>query len=327
MRPLATWAVVGALAVLGLFAVRDALTGDDAPASDQSAPQQFDRPRLRPVAPAPARPPRIVSRERLAGELRALGARGVLYLTNAKCRRFILRLPELVWTTPEGLPGPDCTTAPRQVVDQRFGVVATQVAADIIEARSGDWRLRFQGNDPTFTPEGTLTFLRAGRLFGWSVRCPAGESTTIFQGIQALERCPRSVPGAPNRLHEVVWLNVRDYAAVAGQEYAPTLLVVRNGRTHTLFQALGARMGALEASPGGRYVAVRIDENLVTFDTQSGDPALLPPGADGPLRAIAWTEDDRYGVIASRYSLHVYRASTPQNAITLPLSAVDVDWR
>ncbi len=33
MRPLGTWVVIGALALIGLFAARDALRGDEAPAS------------------------------------------------------------------------------------------------------------------------------------------------------------------------------------------------------------------------------------------------------------------------------------------------------
>jgi hypothetical protein len=318
MRPLGTWLIVGALALIGLFAVGDALRSDDAPAS--SAASTLETPDQAP--PVQAR--RIANRDRLTIELQALGARGVLYLTDANCRRFLVRLPSLVWT-PQGLPGAVCPD--RTLVDERFGLEASQVGADIIEVRAEDWRLRFEGTAPAFRPEGRLTFIRGGRLFEWSVRCPPAAERVVFRGLRTLVRCPRLVRGAPDRLREVVWLDDRDFAAVTGEEYAPTLVVVRNGSARSVFQALGARMGALESSPGGRFVAVRVDGSLAVFDTRRGRPVPLPPGADGPLMAIAWSEDDRYAVVASERALHVYSPSKPFQGVTIPVAAVDVEWR
>jgi hypothetical protein len=317
MRPIGTWLVVGALALIGLFAAGDALRSDDAPAS---APTTTSTQPVRQPQP----PVRIVSRDRLAAELRALGARGVLYLTDASCRRILLRLPSLE-QSPGGLPGPVCPN--RTVVDERFGLEASQVDADIIEVRAEDWSLRFEGTAPAFRPEGRLTFIRAGRLFEWTVRCPPATERVVFRGFHDLVRCPRLVPGAPDDLREVAWLNGRDFAAVTGREYAPTLVVVRNGRVRSVFQALGARMGALEPSPGGRFVAVRIEGDLALFDTRRRRPVPLPPGADGPLLAIAWSEDDRYAAVASQRALHVYSPSKPFQGVTIPVDAVDVDWR
>jgi hypothetical protein len=320
MRSLATWLIVGVLALIGLFAAADALRSGEAPAS---APATTTGPAKPNPQPQP-RTPRIVSRDRLSGELRALGVTGVLYLTDANCRRSILRLPSLEWTA-QGLPGPVCPHA--TVVDERFGLEASQVGAEVIEVRSEDWSLRFEGTAPAFRPEGRLTFIRAGRLFEWTVRCPPAAERVVFRGFHELVRCPRLVPGTPDRLREVSWLNAHDFAAVTGQEYAPTLVVDRNGHARSVFQALGARMGALEASPGGRFVAVRIDGNLALFDTLRREPVLLPPGADGPLNAIAWSEDDRYAVVASPSALHVYSPSKPFQGVTIPVAAVDVDWR
>jgi hypothetical protein len=318
MRPLVTWLIVGALALIGLFAAGDTLRGDDAPAS--APPPTLSKPSRQPQPQTP----RIVSRDRLSAELHALGATGVLYLTDASCRRSILRLPSLGWTA-QGLPGPVCPD--RTVVDERFGLEASQVDADIIEVRSEDWKLRFEGTAPAFRPEGRLTFIRAGRLFEWTVRCPPAAERVVFRGFHELVRCPRLVPGTPDRLKEVVWLKTHDFAAVTGEEYAPTLIVVRNSRVRSVFQALGARMGALESSPRGRYVAVRVDGKLAVFDTRRGRPVPLPPGADGPLMAIAWSEDDRYAVVASERALHVYSPSKPFQGVTIPVAAVDVEWR
>lgn len=323
MRPLGTWVVIGALALIGLFAARDALRGDEAPASSPAV-QRLEKRRNPP--PALARAPQIADKARLAAELQALGAGGVLYLTDANCRRYLLGLPALVWTTAQGLPGPDCTRGVRPVVSERSGLAAEQVGAETIEVGAEDWRLRFRGNGPAFTPAGMLTFLRDGLLYAWTVRCPRGVATTTFRGLRTLERCPRRVPRAPTRLRELVWLGGSDFAAVAGQELASALLVVRSGRVSTLFRSLGLRMGALEASPTGRDIAVRIGADLVVFDAERGRPMQLP-GGDRETRAIAWSPDGRYAAVASLRSTHVYLARKPGTAVTLPLAAVDVDWR
>ncbi|HEY3107005.1 MAG TPA: hypothetical protein VGJ49_09460 [Gaiellaceae bacterium] len=321
MRPLATWLVVGSLAVLGLFAVRDAFRGQETAASSPR-PERLEK-RLH-APPGGATAPPIANHVALREQLESLGVDGVLYVTNADCRRFLLELPSLVWTTPQGLPGPDCTRGTQPVVDQRFGVSAVQVAADAIEARGQGWRLRFQGNDPAFTPSGTLTFLRAGRLFEWTVHCQPGARPTTFEGWRMIKRCPHPVAGAPEQLREVVWLSDSQFAAVAGPERAASLVVVGNGVTTRIFNAVGARLGALSASPRGRYVAARVDENLVVFDLQRRGALAGGSGA----RAIAWSPDERFWAVAVEDSIAVFSARQPgQSAVTLPLSAFGLEWR
>jgi len=316
MRPLASWVVIGALALIGLFAARDALRSDEAPASAPATTILAKQRRAPPVEE-----PRIVGRQRIAAELRAMGADGVLYLTDANCRRFLLRLPSLVWT-PQGLPGPLCPSA--TVVDERFGLEASQVDADIIEVRSEDWSLRFQGTAPAFRPEGRLTFIRAGRLFEWTVQCPPAAERVVFRGFRALARCPRPVRGAPEHLQELVWLNGASFVAVAGPERAVSLIVVRHGVATRIFNAVGARMGALSASPRGRYVAARVDESLVLFDLHRHGALAGGTGA----RAVAWSPDDRFWAVAEEGSIAIFRAAQPQTAaVSLPLSAYDLSWR
>jgi hypothetical protein len=324
MRPLATWLVVGGLAVLGLFAARDALRSAPAPASSARTTSSIEKRRRTPLAVV--RPPQIAGKDRLATELQELGAGGVLYLTDANCRRYLLGLPGLL-TGVEGLPGPDCTRARQVVVSERVGLRAEQVGAQTIEVSSEVWRFRFSGNDPVFTPEGVLTFLKDGGLYAWTVRCPRGVETTVFRGLHALERCARGVSGAPSDLREIVWLGGGDFAAVVGQEFASTLLVVRNGRPEKLFQAIGVRMGALQASPSGRDLAVRIGANLFVFDALRARKVPLPAGADQQTRAIAWSPDGRYAVVASVGAVHIYLARNPRKAVTLPLAMVGVEWR
>jgi hypothetical protein len=316
MRPLATWVVIGALALIGLFAARDAMRSDKAPASAPATTTLAKQRRL-----PPAQQPRIVGHAGLAADLRALGAQGVLYLTDANCRRFLLRLPSLAWT-PQGLPGPVCPDT--TVVDERFGFEANQVDADIIEVRSEDWSLRFEGTAPAFGPEGRLTFIRAGRLFEWTVSCPPAAERVVFRGFRALARCPQPVRGAPQHLQELVWLTGTSFAAVAGPEQAASLIVVRHGVTTRIFNAVGARIGALSASPHGRYVAARVDESLVLFDLHRRGALVGGTGA----RAISWSPDERFWAVAEESSIAIFRAQQPRTAaVSLPLSAVDVDWR
>jgi hypothetical protein len=323
MRPLATWLVVGGLAVLGLFAVRDAFRGQETKASSPM-PERVEK-RLH-APPGGATAPPIANHVALARELKSLGVGGVLYVTNADCRRFLLELPSLVWTTPQGLPGPDCTSGTRAVADERFGVSAVQVAADAIEARGEGWRVRFQGNDPAFTPDGTLTFLRAGRLYAWTVRCPSGTARVIFEGWRMIKRCPRPVAGAPDHLREVVWLNEHDFAAVSGEDLAPRLIVVRRGQPRTLFQSIGSRMGALQASPDGRLLAARLGGELLLFDARRSGALALPRFGLG-ARAIAWSPDGRFTAVAGPGFVHVFRVEDPEAAIALPVSAYGLAWR
>jgi hypothetical protein len=323
MRPLATWLVVGALALIGLFAARDALRNDEAPASAPTVVPEDGRPQS---PPGFAGPPRIVGREGLAGDLRALGAEGVLYLTYANCRRLLLRLPELRWTTPGGLPGPQCPPGTQPVVDQRFGFEASQVDQEVIEVRSEEWSLRFQGTAPAFTPEGRLTFIRAGRLWEWTVECPPAAERVIFRGFRSLSRCPRPVQGTPDQLREVVWLNADDFAAVAGSELKPRLLLVRRRRVKRLFLSVGSRMRALQASPGGRWLAARVDEEVVLFDTRRAG-ALQIPGFGPEASAVTWSPDDRFGAVATQSFVRVFPSSRPQSGIAIPVSAVAVEWR
>jgi hypothetical protein len=322
MRPLGTWVVIGALALIGLFAARDALRGGHAPAVPANAATSLAKGRL---ALAP-QPPGIVSHDRLSAELRALGTEGVLYLTDADCHRFLLSLPELRWN-PQGLPGPVCPDATPDVVDERFGLEASQVKADLIEVSSVNWRFTFPGTAPAFTPEGRLTFIRGGRLWEWTVQCPPAAERTIFRGLRTLERCPSPVRGVPGRLRELFWLSGHDFVAVVGGEARSTLAVVRDGKSRTIFKAVGGRIGALETSPLGRYASVRIDGDLAVFDVVTGRPVPLPPNANGPLSAIGWSPDDRFGVVASRRSLHIYPMKRPWRGVTVPVAAVALSWR
>jgi hypothetical protein len=317
MRPLVTWFIVGALLVIGLLAARDALQSEGTAAT----------PATKEHLAQPAGPPDINDRVHLAAQLKELGARGALYVTDATCRRFVLTLPTLEWTTSRELPGTDCGPWTRQPSDADSGLAARQVDADTIEVTSGGWSFGFDGISPAFKPDGILTFVRDGRLREWTGRCPEAAQKVVFEGLHEVARCDRPVEGAPRGVREVAWLGVDDYAVVAGPDGATSLEVVRQGRTERLFNSVGARMGALEASPSGRYVVVRLDGALTLFRTDAS-PALRPLPANDELgRSITWSRDERLAALATDTSVAVFPSDAGGRAVRIPLSVAAVQWR
>lgn len=317
MRPLVTWTLVAALLLIALFAARDALQSNGTAA----APPTRER------SVQPAGPPSIPGRPELVAELKQLGAHGALYVTDAECRRFVLRLPTLVWTTKTELAGPDCGFWARPPSDADTGLAARHVNADTIEVASGGWSHGFRGTSPAFRPDGTLTFVRGGRLREWTGRCPPDAEKVVFQALHDVALCDRPVPGAPDGVREVAWLGVRDYAVITGPDQATSLEVVRGARRERLFNSVGARMGALEASPAGRYVVVRLDGALTLFRTD-GPRALRPlPASDELARSITWSGDERLAALATESSVEVFPSDAAGRAVRIPLAAAAVEWR
>jgi hypothetical protein len=323
MRPFGTWVVIGALALIGLFAARDALRGDEAPASSPVV-ERLEKGRNPP--PELAGPPQIADKEQLAAALQALGTGGILYVTDVNCRRYLLGLPALVWTTAQALPGPDCARGAPPVMSERSGLTAEQVDAEVIEVSSEIWRYEFPGISPAFKPGGALTFVRDGRLFEWTTACPAGTAAVTFRGLRAIDRCPRPIRGAPRLLQEVVWTGEHDFAAIAGPPGAMSLLVNRNGREVSLFKSVGASLSGLVASPQGRYFGARVSGSMLVFDSRRPGNLALPSRV-AHSNEVAWSPDDRFTALASESFVYLYPSGRPRRAVGLPLSAIQLDWR
>lgn len=316
MRPFVTWLIVGALVLIGLFATRDALRDEPSP---KAAPTPTET-RSADAGLFASIPDR---RER-AAELRDLGARGALWVLDPGCRRSVLQLPDLIWTARGTLPVTDCG-GPMPVVDERFGLTATQVDPENIAVGTEGWGFAFRGTAPAFKPSGTLTFVRDGRLYEWTVHCPLGYEAVRFEGLHTLSRCERPVAGAPPGVSEVVWLGERTYAAILGENPVARLVVVDGSRSQRIFQSIGNRLGGLEASPGGRYVAARIDGFLALFRTDRPGTLGLPPGAVRGL-SVAWSPDDRFAALATLSFVYVFRTDLPGDFVRLELPASGLRW-
>ena len=319
MRRFVTWLVLAALLLIALFAARDALRSDRSSSSPALA-------NLGPHPPPLGGPPSIPGRAALARRLQSLGATGALYLTDAKCRRRVLTLPEVRWATPSGLPGTDCGLWSRPPLEDS-GIAARQVNARTIEVTSGGWSYGFEGISPAFKPDGTLTFVRGGRLYEWTARCPAAAEIIKFEGMHGIPRCVHRIEPAPGGLRDVVWLTDRDFAAIAGPRGAYSILVVRSGKARRVFEPTGATMGTLQASPGGRFLAARVDGAFTLFRTGSGETAPLPPTGDHLVRAIVWSPDERVAALATNRSLELFTAGRRGGVVRLPLSVTALQWR
>jgi hypothetical protein len=317
MRPLVTWLLVAALAALALFAARDALRNESRAASPPATTARRARP--------PLPPPSIRGRAELVSRLRRIGATGALYVTDATCRRYVIALPGLHWTAPEGVPGTDCGFWAHPLEDS--GIAARQLNANTIEVTSGGWSYGFEGTNPAFKPDGTLTFVRDGGLYEWSARCPASAKTVEFEGLHSVPRCVQRIEGAPRSAQDVVWLTDRDYAVVAGPQGAASVLVVRGGHEKRLFTGVGTRIGALQASPGGRYLAARLDGALALFRSDLIGVRPLPPTGDELIRSITWSRDDRLAALATERSIDVFRGGGRGPVVELPISVGTVEWR
>jgi WD40 repeat protein len=206
------------------------------------------------------------------------------------------------------------------------GIAARQVNADTIEVTSGGWSYAFEGSAPAFKPDGTLTFVRDGRLYEWTARCPEKARIIRFQELHDVPRCIEPVTRAPRGIREVAWLDDGRYAAVAGPDGAMSVLVVGNAGVRRLFTGVGTRVGALEASPGGGYLVARLDGAMALFRTASPGVQPLPPTGE-LVRGIAWSPDDRLAALVTESAVRVFPVARPNRSVALPLSVAAARWR
>ncbi|HSK16248.1 MAG TPA: hypothetical protein VK915_08765 [Gaiellaceae bacterium] len=131
------------------------------------------------------------------------------------------------------------------------------------------------------------------------------------------------------RARQAVGLDGGRIAVVAEAPAAPgerRLLVYDDGRPLAGVASLLPADAALRPSPSGRYVAVLSEAaGTVRILTSGGREVPLPPLA--APRAVAWSPDERWTAVATRFGVHLFRTATPQGlVIPLPIAARDLDW-
>src|SRR5918996_3850723 len=118
MRP-TTLVIVAAVALLGLFAVLDALRGTSIATSQSTSTREERTVQVETVELEPT----IEGRAEVQRRLRTAGASGTLFMTDEDCHLRALLLPALRWVLDSSTQGDECefTVAPdsRRVI--RFG--------------------------------------------------------------------------------------------------------------------------------------------------------------------------------------------------------------
>jgi hypothetical protein len=344
MRSVATWLVAGALLAIALVAGLDALRGE-APTAQSPSAETAEVRTATGEARSPGRPP-IEDSLAVRAELEVAGVSGTLYLTDRDCRLWALELPFLTWRLQRTASAPDCRFA-LSPTDRRalFGDAGWHPSGDLgaverdgrieLSSVATGWTFQFEGSEPAFRPDGTLSFVRGGALWGWvEAPCRPGEPRVEFRSVELAVRCarpllPRGVFERAFRrgfaavqdpaLAEAVWLDARTVVVlVHGQEAGHGIAVFVDGKVRARHAAFVPQVSDLEASPRGTRVAYRADSVLL-FDGN-----LQDAGFSADAHAIAWPPDQRFTLVATESSVYVLRPG--ETMIQIPVAAADIAW-
>jgi hypothetical protein len=292
VRARITWLVLAAVAALGVAAAVDALRGEDS-----SAPSEARR-----SAPPTTTTQPVAVEQALAEQ--SVG--GVLYYTDENCELRAVELPSL-------------HPAPTPVWDEcRFSLSA--------DARTVGGADAAMTSPPVSLREGAVVETKTGRVL-----VPARALR------RALHEDPNIPPGSTRFLRlrsvkEAAWLGESRLVAVLATEQASGppqdfIGVFEGRRVVRIVRGLGWLFSDLRPSPRGSFFAVTATNGagFVLFD-RDGGPAPAPPVTG--YRAIAWSPDERWAVLATRASVYVFRAGTTNMRLRrLDFTARDLAWR
>jgi hypothetical protein len=327
-----TWLVVGAVAVLGIAAVVDALPTE----------------RSSNVAP-----PAATTLEKRPRPAEKFDAMGVLYYTDDLCRLRAVGLPS--FTPVSALEWDECGFS----LSPAGGAV---MGSGVVWQRQGDLRAagigglvyvvlepsgaeyRFTGTAPAFRPDGTLTFIRDGAIVKGIPGCRRAAPGTWCEGMLTtagdllgpLEARPEVIDAAV--VKAIAWLtDTRVIAALAFGGKREEMIAVYEGKTLIrTISGFGGRVAEFLVSPGRSYAAARLERpsGFVLIDAD-GEPFILeeiqrdfsgrPPFTGG--RALTWSPDDAWTVIARRETIVFFRMGPERpDVVHVPLVARDLAW-
>jgi hypothetical protein len=192
----------------------------------------------------------------------------------------------------------------------------------VLQSSGSDETVLVRGTSPTFKPDGTLTYLRAGKLVEWTTHCDPGERRFTPPGISATVRCAHLL--YPQPLASVAWLSEARFAALTRSGEA---LLVENGSVLVRARLPAHRTARLSVSPRGDFVSIWLDGRLAgTFDS-GGGPVAMPPIQH--VRALAWSPTERWALLATDGgSVYIFRPNTGDARVRrLGIQARDVAWR
>ena len=349
MRP-TSLVIVAAVALLGLFAVLDALRGTSIATSQSTSTREERTVQVETVELEPT----IEERAEVQRRLRTAGASGTLFMTDEECHLRALSLPALRWVLDSSAQGVECefTVAPdsRRVVrfgggiswstDGRTSAVCEANTVNFI-GRTGQEVGRRPGYcAPAWKPDGTLTAARRGTLTAFrsgreqTLLSPADLAPALRAGSTELRllhepSIRQAIWLSDSRVAVIVRARVRDQP---GSTY--DLLAVYEGRQLVGEPVGNSRFDELVASPSRGYLAVHGSSfRGLSFVDRDGRLLARNPIASG--HHATWSPDERWTAIATGGSTYVFRTSEieffnsdsrPQ-AIRIPVHAADIEWR
>jgi hypothetical protein len=199
-----------------------------------------------------------------------------------------------------------------------------------VRAPRGEQILRRRGCSPAWKPDGSLTYVVDGSL-RLSSRLRDRLLLSALDVNRAIGLASATI--GPTRLREVAWLDDRRFAALLATNKPPgpeglNLLVVFEGRRPVRGATfLAPRLSGLVASPrGGRFVVRtgRGPREALTILDRNGIPSNL---SFVNARAIAWSPDERWAVVATRRSILLSRVTRPYLRIRrFAIVATDIAW-
>jgi hypothetical protein len=230
-------------------------------------------------------------REDAAAALEAAGATGTLTYSDENCRLHAVRLPEL-----ESVPAPRYASCEPHIPSGGLGVL-----------------------------DGDVVWSGLGFQAVQVVLSRADLAAAVSRDPQAWQLAYGG--RGPYRARQVVALGGDRFAVVLDNPRADwePLLATFNGTrlVHLQVRAVGPR-DVIRPSPQGRYLGVVHPQGV---DIQSADGRqLTEPTVTNP-HAVAWSPDDRWTALATRYSVYVFPSARPDETIRIPLPGVrDLDW-
>jgi hypothetical protein len=288
MRNTLTWFLGGAVALLLVLAIADAIRSR----SDASG--------------SPGPPPRVLH--------------GVLVTADETCETQAFRFPS--WA-PVGPPHPpDCGG----VVWSQDGTLMARCEDDFTSVTSSEG-VQFpnvRGCAPAWRADGTLSVLRNGDIV---VSRRHGPPFMFFSRSQLADAIAESVD-APQawRFTQVSWFGLTSFVAVVeGQTGESALAVFAQGGLESFLPEPGARIEDLRSSPLGNFgFALVHPEREYVMVSRGGDLIAIPHvrGAE----AIAWSPDELYVAIATDDETVIGRTGTTDVVITLPFGAHALAW-
>lgn len=150
--------------------------------------------------------------------------------------------------------------------------------------------------------------------------------------LRAVRRDPRAAELAyggrgPYEARQLVALDRDRYAVVLVNpraDWEPLLAIFRGRRLVRLQVRVVGLRDVARPSPLGTYFAVVHPQGMDIYRT--GREQIRLPAVTNP-HAVAWSPDDRWTALATRYSVYVFPSERPEETIRLPVPGVrDLDW-